>query len=34
MSVNASSFVSPFPKNAGAEPMPPKLPQPRTTGGI
>ena len=33
MSANACSFVSPCPKNAGAEPMPPKLPQPSTTGG-
>ena len=31
MSANASSSVSPRPKKAGAEPMPPKLPQPRTT---
>ena len=28
---NASSRVVPWPKNAGAEPMPPKLPQPRIT---
>ena len=34
MSSNACSFVSPCPKNAGADPMPPKLPQPSTTGGI
>ena len=33
MSSNACSFVSPRPKNAGAEPMPPKLPQPSTIGG-
>ena len=26
---NASSSSSPWPKNSGAEPMPPKLPQPR-----
>ena len=29
MIANACSSVSPSPKNAGAEPMPPKLPQPR-----
>ena len=34
ISANASSFVSPRPKNAGAEPMPPKLPQPSTIGGM
>src|ERR671930_873727 len=27
---NASASVSPCPKNSGAEPMPPKLPHPRT----
>ena len=31
ITANACSRVSPLPKNAGAEPMPPKLPQPRTT---
>src|SRR3990170_7043509 len=30
MIANADSLVSPCPKKAGAEPMPPKLPQPRT----
>ena len=29
MSRNASSFDVPWPKNAGDEPIPPKLPQPR-----
>ena len=29
MSANASSRVSPLPKNAGDEPTPPKFPQPR-----
>ncbi len=28
MIANASSSLSPWPKNSGAEPMPPKLPQP------
>src|SRR3989440_5253767 len=31
MIANASSRDSPWPKNAGAEPIPPKLPQPRTS---
>ena len=31
ITANASSFVSPWPKNAGAEPMPPKFPHPRIT---
>lgn len=31
ISANACSLVSPLPKNAGAEPTPPKFPQPRTT---
>ncbi len=31
MTANASSFVSPWPKNDGIEPMPPKLPHPRMT---
>jgi hypothetical protein len=30
MIANASSRLSPPPKNSGAEPMPPKFPQPRT----
>ena len=29
MTVNASSRVSPLPNQAGVEPTPPKLPQPR-----
>ena len=29
MIANASSRLSPWPKNAGDDPMPPKLPQPR-----
>ena len=33
MSSKACSGVSPWPKNAGAEPIPPKLPQPRMTRG-
>ena len=28
MSANASSSVSPWPKSSGAEPTPPKFPQP------
>ena len=28
---NATSFAIPWPKNAGEEPTPPKLPQPSTT---
>jgi hypothetical protein len=31
MIANASSRLSPRPKNAGDDPMPPKLPQPRMT---
>jgi hypothetical protein len=31
ISANACSRVSPLPKKAGDEPMPPKLPQPRIT---
>ena len=34
ISSNAWSSVSPWPKNSGAEPTPPKLPQPSATGGI
>src|SRR5215469_8246981 len=34
MSSNAWSSVSPPPKNSGADPTPPKLPQPSATGGI
>src|SRR5262249_59244100 len=30
MIANASSSDSPFPKSSGADPIPPKLPQPRT----
>ena len=33
ISSSACSSVSPWPKNAGAEPMPPKLPQPRMMRG-
>ena len=29
ISANASSIVSPWPKSSGAEPIPPKFPQPR-----
>src|SRR5256885_2286116 len=32
MIANADSSDSPCPKSSGAEPMPPKLPQPRTLG--
>src|SRR5213076_1529880 len=32
-SSKACSWLSPCPKSAGAEPMPPKLPQPTITGG-
>src|SRR6266496_1176674 len=34
ISVKACSSVSPLPKNAGALPTPPKLPQPRPTAEI